>query len=49
MAEAITHGSGRVVEHDDRITGYATDLGFTGHAVGESNDEANCSARACSG
>jgi predicted N-acetyltransferase YhbS len=37
MADAITQGSGRVVEHDDRITGYATDLAFFGHAVGESN------------
>jgi GNAT superfamily N-acetyltransferase len=39
MADAIAHGSAQVVEHDDRITGYATDLGFTGHAVGESNDD----------
>jgi len=37
LAEAITHGTALVVEHDQRISGYATDLGFTGHAVGESN------------
>ena len=26
-----------VMEHDGRISGYASDLGFTGHAVGESD------------
>ena len=30
-------GAGLVVEHDGRISGYASDLGFTGHAVGESD------------
>jgi hypothetical protein len=28
-----------VVEHAGRITGYATTLGFFGHAVGETNSE----------
>jgi len=28
-----------VVEHDGRISGYATDVGFFAHAVGESNDD----------
>ena len=28
-----------VVEHLGRITGYATAIGYAGHAVGESNDE----------
>lgn len=37
LAEAIASGSASVVEHDDRLTGYATALGFYGHAVGESN------------
>ena len=37
MADAIAHGTGLVVEHDGRISGYASDLGFTGHAVGESD------------
>jgi len=37
MADAIAHGTGRVVEHDGRISGYASDLGFTGHAVGEND------------
>lgn len=39
MADAITPGTGLVVEHHDRVSGYATDLGFTGHAVGESNED----------
>jgi hypothetical protein len=28
-----------VVEHDGRISGYATDLAFFAHAVGESNED----------
>ena len=28
-----------VVEHDGRITGYATIIGFFGHAVGESSED----------
>src|SRR5689334_6974633 len=35
--DAIAHGTGLVVEHDDRISGYASDLGFAGHAVGEAD------------
>jgi hypothetical protein len=27
-----------VVEYDNRIAGYATEIGFFGHAVGESNE-----------
>jgi hypothetical protein len=27
-----------VVEHDGRVTGYATAIGFFGHAVGESDE-----------
>jgi len=37
LLEAITRGTATVVEHGDRLTGYATVLGFSGHAVGESN------------
>ena len=37
LADAIAHGTARVVEHDGRVSGYASDLGFTGHAVGESD------------
>lgn len=36
---AVRQGSATVVEHAGRITGYATLIGFFGHAVGESNDE----------
>ena len=37
LKDAIAHGSATVVEHDRRITGYATVVGFFGHAVGETN------------
>jgi predicted N-acetyltransferase YhbS len=39
MADAIAHGTGRVVEYDNRVTGYATDLAFFAHAVGENNED----------
>ncbi len=39
LRDAIQQGSATVVEHDGRITGYATGVGFLSHAVGESNDE----------
>jgi hypothetical protein len=34
---AVHQGTTTVVEHDGRLTGYAIVLGFTGHAMGESN------------
>jgi len=37
LADAIARGTGRVVERDGRVTGYATVVGFFGHAVAESN------------
>ncbi|MGH7231469.1 MAG: GNAT family N-acetyltransferase [Nitrospiraceae bacterium] len=37
LREAIEKGTATVVEHDSRITGYATLIGYFGHAVGESN------------
>jgi GNAT superfamily N-acetyltransferase len=37
LRDAITRGSATVVEHDGRITGYASVIGFFGHAVGETN------------
>jgi len=37
LIEAIGQRTATVVEHDGRITGYATMIGFIGHAVGESN------------
>jgi hypothetical protein len=39
LRDAIAKGSASVVEHDRRITGYATIIGFFGHAVGESNED----------
>lgn len=39
LRDAITRGSATVVEHDGRITGYATIMGFFGHAVGETNKD----------
>ena len=38
-AGAIHQGNAKVVEHDGRITGYTTILGFFGHTVGESNED----------
>ncbi len=37
LAEAIDAGTARVVESRGRLTGYATAMAFSGHAVGESN------------
>ena len=39
LADAIAHGVAQVVERDGRITGYASQVAFFGHAVGESNDD----------
>ena len=39
LAEATAGGMALAVEHDGRITGYSTGLGFVGHCVGESNDD----------
>jgi predicted N-acetyltransferase YhbS len=39
LKDAIAQGSATVVEHDGRITGYATIVGFFGHAVAETNTD----------
>ncbi len=39
LRDAIARGSATVAEHDRRITGYATVIGFFGHAVGETNKD----------
>lgn len=39
LADAIRDASAVVVEHSDRVTGYATGLAFFAHAVGETNRE----------
>jgi len=36
---AIEQGAATVVEHDGHITGYATGIGFFGHAVGETTED----------
>ena len=39
LRDATKEGTGAVVEHLGRITGYASAIGYAGHAVGESNEE----------
>jgi predicted N-acetyltransferase YhbS len=39
LLDGIAQNTAAVVEHNGRITGYASLLGFFGHAVGESNEE----------
>jgi predicted N-acetyltransferase YhbS len=39
LRDAVAQGSATVVEHDGRITGYATIVGFFGHSLGESRDD----------
>ncbi len=39
LLDAIGQGTATVVEYCRRITGYATMVGFLGHAVGESNED----------
>lgn len=36
---AMAQGTAALVERDGRITGYATTIGFFGHAVGEANED----------
>ncbi|MBT2675248.1 GNAT family N-acetyltransferase [Streptomyces sp. ISL-14] len=39
VVDALKQGTARVVEHQGRVTGYATDLAFFAHAVGETNSD----------
>jgi hypothetical protein len=39
VREAIRQRMATVVVHEGRITGYATGIGFFGHAVGETNED----------
>jgi predicted N-acetyltransferase YhbS len=39
LAGAIEQGTATLVEHEHRMTGYATSIGFFGHAVGETNED----------
>jgi predicted N-acetyltransferase YhbS len=37
LAQAIKHGTARVVERGSRVTGYTTHLAFSGHSTAETN------------
>jgi GNAT superfamily N-acetyltransferase len=39
LVDTIKEGTAAVVEHLGRVTGYASAIGYAGHAVGESNEE----------
>jgi N-acetylglutamate synthase-like GNAT family acetyltransferase len=39
LRDAIKQKTASVVEHDGRISGYATMIGFFGHAIGETNED----------
>jgi len=39
LLDAIRRGTATVTEHNGRVTGYATAVGFLGHAVGQTNEE----------
>jgi hypothetical protein len=39
LLDAIKEGTATIVEYNGRITGYATMIGFFGHAVGENNED----------
>jgi len=39
LRDAINQKTASVVDHDGRISGYATMIGFFGHAVGETNED----------
>ena len=39
LKDTASKGCATVVERDGRVTGYATTIGFFGHAVGETNDD----------
>ncbi|MDZ8090065.1 MAG: GNAT family N-acetyltransferase [Nostoc sp. DedQUE12b] len=39
LKAAVGRGTATVVEYDGRVSGYATEIGFLGHAVGENNED----------
>jgi hypothetical protein len=49
LLDAIKLGTARLVENAGRVTGYATDLGFLAHAVGETNRDLMALIGAASG
>lgn len=48
LRRAIEQGGATVVEHQGRITGYTTGIGFFGHALAESNEDLQALIRAAS-
>ena len=48
LLDTIKQGTAKVVEHDGRITGYATDLGFFAHAVAETSRDLTALIRSAS-
>jgi predicted N-acetyltransferase YhbS len=46
LSQAIKQGTATVVEHGDRLTGYATSIGFFGHAIGITNEDLKALIRA---
>ncbi len=49
VADSIAQGTARVVERSGRVTGYATNIGYFAHAVGQTNEELKAPAFAGSG
>ncbi len=39
VQDAIQHGAATVAERDGRVTAYASSMAFSGHAVGETNED----------
>jgi len=39
LTDAVAQGNARIVERMGRVTGYATTIAFSGHAVAETNDD----------
>jgi ribosomal protein S18 acetylase RimI-like enzyme len=49
LEAAIAQRDARVVEHNGRVTGYTTGVGYYGHTVGEANDDVQALIGAASG
>jgi predicted N-acetyltransferase YhbS len=49
LADAVSQGTALVVEHDGAISGYATDLAFSAHAVGRGNEDVKALIMAADG
>jgi GNAT superfamily N-acetyltransferase len=49
LLDAIKEKTASVVDHDGRISGYATVIGFFGHAVGETNEDLKALIAAATG